>query len=188
MASTILDTLVVAVKGDTRGLTQDLAKSQADLTALQTGGTKVARTLAGAFEQFARTGKFNFESLKTVALRALDDIAKRAINAGLSQIFGSGEGGSSIFGTVLSALGLPGRATGGAVTAGQPYVVGERGPELFIPQGAGSVANTGTTARATANITVNVAASAADPRIMARSAAQIAATVRRSLDQGGRLA
>lgn len=185
MASTVLDTLVVAVKGDTRGLTQDLAKSQTDLTALQAGGTKVARTLAGAFEQFALTGKLSFESLKTIALRALDDIAKRAITAGLSQIFGGSDGAGSIFGTVLSAIGLSGRAAGGAVTAGQPYIVGERGPELFIPQGAGTIASNGSANSRTTQITVNIAASAADPRIMARSAAQIAASVRRSLDQAG---
>lgn len=32
-----------------------------------------------------------------------------------------------------------GKARGGSVNAGQPYVVGERGPELFVPQGAGQI-------------------------------------------------
>jgi TP901 family phage tail tape measure protein len=34
---------------------------------------------------------------------------------------------------------IPGRALGGPVLAGQPYIVGERGPELFIPQSNGYV-------------------------------------------------
>jgi len=34
---------------------------------------------------------------------------------------------------------VPGRATGGPVTAGQPYVVGERRPELFVPNTDGYV-------------------------------------------------
>lgn len=34
---------------------------------------------------------------------------------------------------------LPGRAMGGPVRAGQPYVVGERGPEVVVPQQNGQV-------------------------------------------------
>jgi hypothetical protein len=36
---------------------------------------------------------------------------------------------------------LPGRAAGGPVTSQQPYMVGERGPELFVPGTGGSVVN-----------------------------------------------
>ena len=36
---------------------------------------------------------------------------------------------------------LPGRAAGGPVTGQQPYMVGERGPELFVPGTGGSVVN-----------------------------------------------
>lgn len=34
---------------------------------------------------------------------------------------------------------LPGRANGGPVSAGKPYIVGERGPELMIPGSSGTV-------------------------------------------------
>lgn len=33
----------------------------------------------------------------------------------------------------------PGRAAGGPVTNGRPYVVGEKGPELFVPSGSGNI-------------------------------------------------
>jgi tape measure domain-containing protein len=36
---------------------------------------------------------------------------------------------------------LPGRAMGGPVSSGQTYMVGERGPELFVPGTGGSVVN-----------------------------------------------
>ena len=36
-------------------------------------------------------------------------------------------------------LGIPGLAMGGPVSAGSPYVVGERGPELFVPSSSGSI-------------------------------------------------
>jgi hypothetical protein len=38
-------------------------------------------------------------------------------------------------------VGLPTRATGGPVAAGQPYLVGERGPEIFAPNINGSIVN-----------------------------------------------
>ena len=34
---------------------------------------------------------------------------------------------------------LPGQAAGGPVSSGQAYVVGERGPELFIPNSSGNI-------------------------------------------------
>jgi tape measure domain-containing protein len=34
---------------------------------------------------------------------------------------------------------LPGRAVGGPVSKDSPYIVGERGPELFVPQGNGQI-------------------------------------------------
>lgn len=43
--------------------------------------------------------------------------------------------------TVYTSVGSPppGRASGGPVFAGQAYLVGERGPELFVPHGSGSI-------------------------------------------------
>ena len=38
-----------------------------------------------------------------------------------------------------SLITLPGRAAGGPVSAGSPYMVGERGPELFVPGRSGAI-------------------------------------------------
>lgn len=35
----------------------------------------------------------------------------------------------------------PGRASGGPVSSGQPYVVGENGPEMFVPDQSGQIVN-----------------------------------------------
>jgi phage-related minor tail protein len=45
----------------------------------------------------------------------------------------------SIFSGIGSALGGLFRAEGGPVAGGQPYIVGERGPEWFVPSSAGTV-------------------------------------------------
>jgi len=51
-----------------------------------------------------------------------------------------GDGGLKFADTDLGkALGYTKRAAGGPVNAGQPYVVGEFGPELFVPSGSGSI-------------------------------------------------
>ena len=42
-------------------------------------------------------------------------------------------------GLVSGFRGLKGRAHGGPVSSGSPYVVGERGPELFVPGQSGTV-------------------------------------------------
>lgn len=41
--------------------------------------------------------------------------------------------------SVYESSGLPGRAMGGPVSAQQAYVVGERGPEVFVPDLAGNI-------------------------------------------------
>ena len=53
---------------------------------------------------------------------------------------GKSSGGSVILGA-LNSLGrvLGFRANGGPVMAGSPYIVGERGPELMIPNTNGTV-------------------------------------------------
>lgn len=38
---------------------------------------------------------------------------------------------------------IPGRAVGGSVTSGDPFLVGERGPELFVPSSSGRIVPNG---------------------------------------------
>jgi hypothetical protein len=45
---------------------------------------------------------------------------------------------AGIGGAIKSAF-LPGRAVGGPVSGGSPYVVGEKGPELFVPHASGTI-------------------------------------------------
>ena len=50
---------------------------------------------------------------------------------------------------------LPGRAAGGPVSAGESYVVGERGPELFTPSASGAINPTVPSGRGGVTIVVN---------------------------------
>ena len=63
------------------------------------------------------------------------------------------------------------RALGGAVGAGRPYMVGERGPELFVPGAQGNIVPNN--AMGSANVTVNVDASGSSVEGNADQASQL---------------
>jgi predicted DNA-binding protein (UPF0251 family) len=56
------------------------------------------------------------------------------------------------------------RAMGGPISAGQPYLVGERGPELVVPSGSGNVIPAGKTASMMGGTTVINITTGADPQ------------------------
>ncbi len=87
-------------------------------------------------------------------------------------------------GSLISSL-LPiagARASGGPVDAGSAYLVGERGPELFVPSSNGSIAPNAYPARPA--ITLNV--QARDAQSFLKSETQIAAMLSRALARGQR--
>jgi phage-related minor tail protein len=54
------------------------------------------------------------------------------------------------------AAAIQGRASGGPVSAGVPYMVGERGPELFTPAASGMISPHGSGGIATGAIVINL--------------------------------
>jgi hypothetical protein len=57
---------------------------------------------------------------------------------------------------------IEGRASGGSVATGSPYLVGERGPELFVPQAAGSIVPHAGASGSPTYITIHVNGTAQD--------------------------
>jgi len=79
---------------------------------------------------------------------------------GLSQLLGIA---GTLFGGGSVGPYIPALADGGTAMAGRPYLVGENGPELFIPGQTGTVApNTGKTVNVSNNITINKPGNAAE--------------------------
>lgn len=184
-----LDEMIVAVRADTRGFAQDMATMRNSFDAtLVDGFSSAGNVLERSLLSALRKGSLGFDDLKRVAFAALDQIAAQALKSGLGSLFGrsgSGSGIGDVVGSVLGGLlGLPGRATGGIVAPERPYLVGERGPELFVPTSAGRVLpNPGTPDSRNVNISINLAAPAGTnvPVALRRSGRQMASAVRRAL-------
>ena len=85
--------------------------------------------ISSAIDDLVENGKINFGDLADSILK---DLAKMIIKA---MIF------KYIFEPAMGFLGLdiPGKATGGPVAGNKPYMVGEKGPELFVPEGSGNI-------------------------------------------------
>jgi hypothetical protein len=65
---------------------------------------------------------------------------------------------------------LVGRASGGGVVANKPFLVGERGPEVFIPSGSGTIRNNASLqgGGSSPQFVTNIDARGADPGLIAR--------------------
>ena len=181
-----IEDLVVRVRADTGGFMAGVNDMQRTLdgpfaSGLDRAGMGLSRALGRALAD----GKLGFDDLRRIALAVLTDIAQSALRIDLGGIFGTGGSRNVLGGLVGGLLGLPGRATGGSVTAGRAYMVGERGPELFVPTAAGRVdANQGQGGGRMVNVTVNIAAPReATAATMQQTGNQVARAVARALDR-----
>lgn len=177
------DPLVVQVRADAGAFRGEMLELKRSLsTELGEGADVAGRGIASALSRAARTGKLEFEDLARAAARSLGEIAGLALRGGSGTQEGVAVGGV-LQGGLTALLGLPGRATGGPVAPGRAYVVGERGPELFVPTSSGRVeASPGR--GSTTHVTVNVRMPAgARPEFMGRTGRQIAHDVARALER-----
>lgn len=105
-----------------------LQEIQAEVAAEQSKNNAIASSFTGAQSKMQSA----IAKTREVAEAEAERIKKafdRAISS-MNQLSGDGRSLQSR---------LPGRASGGPVMNGQPYVVGERGPEVFVPSGAGRI-------------------------------------------------
>ncbi|MCF8708578.1 tail tape measure protein [Rhizorhapis sp. SPR117] len=181
-----IERLVVSVRADTQTFARDVAVMRGTLDGpLADGAERAGGVIEGALSRAVRTGKLGFEDLRRVAVSAMAEIARSAISSGIGSIAGGGGGLlSGATGILTAALGLPGRATGGPVSPGQAYMVGERGPELFVPTTSGQVMAGGASSVRDVRVTVNVnAGQTGAPEALAKSSRQVARAVRRALGE-----
>lgn len=92
-------------------------------------GMEAGNVIAMGFEDAILAGAKLSDVLKQIGRDLIRLVFQNVVTAPLA---------SSIGGAINSAFGGF-RAMGGPVSGGTPYIVGERGPELFVPNGSGSI-------------------------------------------------
>jgi len=99
-------------------------------SAWQEMGSTMLSSVTSNFAQMVVTGEGSFKQLSQSFQVMFVD---QAMNALLSGVFG---GGGGVFGGLF---GGGGKAAGGPVSANVPYIVGERRPEVFVPNVSGTI-------------------------------------------------
>ena len=147
MMNTVIEDTEVAKaswRDYTDGIQGALLTQEKAMAELKTAGENAYSGLTDAVTDFVMTGKMNFRDFANTVIRDLVRIAvQAAITWGLKKLAGS-------------FLGIPFLAEGGPAMAGQPYIVGEEGPELFVPSTSGTVVPSGETTGAAIGGEVNV--------------------------------
>jgi lambda family phage tail tape measure protein len=128
-----------------QGFLKEGAKFFRDLPTDLENGAKAFQSVMGnmesALDNFVRTGKLSFKSLARSIIQDLIAIQLRASATGLfKSLFGMYANGGFGTGNAYGNQDIGGfLADGGSANANTPYVVGERGPELFVPRSSGTV-------------------------------------------------
>jgi len=107
---------------------QTIAQTQAKQFA-----TKFQTGLTQAFDNIIDGTKSVGESLKELGKTLVREAIRMVIFRTIIAPF------TGAFGGFLDKIGLPGRAMGGSVSKGRPYMVGEQGAELFVPGQLGTI-------------------------------------------------
>lgn len=82
----------------------------------------------------------NFTNLADDFKRMIDRMVAQALAAKLTQaLFGADFAGTGVGGGLFGSLFGGARANGGPVSAGKAYLVGERGPEILMPNTSGTI-------------------------------------------------
>jgi hypothetical protein len=188
-----IEPLLIEVRAATQGFRGDVETMRGAVdTALIGGFAEAGEVLERGLLSAIRRGSLGFDDLRRVALQTLDVIAAQAMRPGIGAVLSgpvtapaSGGLASLLSGAIGSLLGLPGRATGGPVSPGRGYLVGERGPEVFVPTSAGRVEPGMPADRSAREVRVSIQLAAprgtAAPVALRRSSRQVASAVRRAL-------
>ncbi len=143
-------------------LKEELNPIKLQIDAIVNGATAISSAFSTAFGEVITGAKSTQEALADAFKKigdafinmAVEIITKQMTLIILQSILNALGGGGSAFGTAnknltgtgalktpIPGLAVGGRAGGGAVSGQQPYLIGERGPELFVPGTGGTVVN-----------------------------------------------
>ena len=122
-----------------------LGKRKVMETDLQIIARNAGNMIASGFEDAIFSGQKLGEVIRSLGMDLMRMVFQQTVTAPLAK---------GISGAILAGF----RAEGGPVNAGSPYMVGEKGPELFVPHSSGSIVPNGAMGSSiggTGGVTVN---------------------------------
>ena len=137
------------LRGDAIKLEEDLALAT---DSLKTNFERIGESIASGVSDNLTAAIQGTKTLGDAAKSILNDLSSSLIRLGVNTLLSKipGFGGLPILG---------GKARGGPVKAGGSFVVGEKGPELFVPKRSGTIIPNDKLGGGSTNISVNVDAS-----------------------------
>jgi lambda family phage tail tape measure protein len=136
----------------------------------------VMGNMEAAINNFVRTGKLSFKDLARSIIQDMIAIQMRAAATKMfASLFGSGGGGGGTTMSQFEYAMVSGFADGGDPPVGKPSIVGERGPEVFVPKTAGTIipnhalSNMGSTTNVTNNYINAIDAKSFENRLLESS-------------------
>jgi phage-related minor tail protein len=160
--------------GDAAPALNDMAQAAVDAGAvIREAMRETADTIEDTLVKATKTGRLSFSDM---ARSIAADLSRVAIKQFVTQPL------TNVLTNVLSSAFGGARAGGGPVDMGRAYLVGERGPELFVPGASGGIVANGRGGGG--NVTINL--TARDAESFRRSEAQLAGLMQRLSARGGR--
>lgn len=124
--------------GATDKMTQQITEAMDRSAEAQQYLAALAKGTKTAWTESAQAVLSSVQQMKTAFSGDFLDILSAALGI-FTQLGGLGLFGKSIQTNILHPTGPQFRAGGGPVQAGAPYIVGEKGPELFVPSASGNI-------------------------------------------------
>jgi len=177
---------------------------------LSTIGQTIGKGLSGGIKKFSDTfarsvilGEKLSESFKKMAqqlgvkiLSALIEIlARKSVELAIEKLITREKQKQAMLSTTNALSGLGslkgffGMAKGGAVSKGQPYVVGENGPEMFVPNSTGQITQsargTGNGGATTVNFNINTVDASGFEELLVRSRGTITQLINNAVNERG---
>jgi phage-related minor tail protein len=182
-SGTEIGAIEVRVGADIGDLTANLGQASRSLkdttdsmsTDLSTLGDQASGVFDGLSSGLARSATRGLFSVRGMVDGIITEMSRLAIRSFVTKPL------ESAIGQIFSGLSFGGgRASGGPVAGGTAYLVGEQGPELFVPRQSGTILPQGRSGAVTVNIY------AQDAPSVIRSETQIAAMLARANRRGMR--
>jgi hypothetical protein len=159
---------------------EEYKKAKDFITGLSGAWQKFGTDVGETAKQAVLFGRSWTDALKSILVELVQLVLKLTVMKSLGEASGKGGFGGFFASLVGGLVGGP-KASGGPVQAGTAYLVGERGPEPFIPDTNGTILPTGSLGSVSRPLYVTNNFPGGDADSFVRSSAQVSSALHRAI-------